>query len=211
MKMSLYLLTILIAFAASNAAFATDFIAPSNCGSVTPTGGASSDLATEGDPPVVEMYLPRWTTGNVPAEVLAIQRDSTSGDWQIYAYAPAGGQYYIQAVYTPFLQTFQTIDMKNGESKYITLARLTNGTPGHPTASSLEVNIGSKYAGGFVEFAASIGASEPFTMQLDQSGKVMVYCLAYNVNGYPVTVYNAEHEFVGTGEIGSTGAITWDQ
>lgn len=211
MKMSLYFIIISAAFAASNIALATDFIAPSNCSSVTPTGGASSDLATEGDPPVVEMYLPRWTTGNVPAEILAIQRDSTSGDWQIYAYAPAGGQYYIQTVYTPFLQTFQTIDMNKGESKYITLARLTNGTSGHPTASSLEVNIGSKYAGGFAEFSASVDDSEPFTMQLDQSGKVMVYCLAYNVNGYPVTVYNAEHEFVGTGEIGSTGTITWDQ
>ncbi|QOL15205.1 hypothetical protein [Dickeya dianthicola] len=190
--------------------FATDFNMPSNCLEYPPpTGGASSDLATDGDPPIVDMYIPFFSVPNVPAEILSFRRGG-DGNWQIAVNAPQTGNYYIQTVYTPFLQTFQQQYLQIGNSNWITLSSPTNGTSGHSTMPSLQATIGQKYANGFVEFSASVESAQPFSMGLDGNGNVTVYCVAFNPNGFPVTVYDADRNFVGTGAMGVSGTIVWD-
>lgn len=186
----------------------TDFIIPEQC-TQGATGAASSDLATAGDPPIVEVSRLFTSTPDKYATVTNIYTDG-SKNWYVEFDAPQYDTYAIKTSYTPFLTTFQSASYYQGPSGKVALA-LPVGTATSRIWEYYNIKLGDALGGAFIEFVPDIVADDPFTMQVDDSGDITVYCYQEIFGGQAVTVYDKNHEFYGTGKIQSDGTIRWDQ
>ncbi|MEB0048255.1 MULTISPECIES: hypothetical protein [unclassified Pseudomonas] len=186
----------------------TDFIIPEQC-TQGATGAASSDLATAGDPPIVEVYRSNTSTPDKYATVTNIYTDG-SKNWYVEFDAPQYDSYAIKASYTPFLTTYQSAYYYQGPSGKVALA-VPVGTAKSRIGEYYNIKLGNALGGAFIEFVPDIVADDPFTMQVNDSGDITVYCYQEVSGGQAVTVYDKDHEFYGTGKIQSDGTIRWDQ
>jgi hypothetical protein len=181
----------------------TDFIVPEQCADGA-TGAASNELATDGDPPIVEVYRNSGLTNDRYATINKITKDGDK-KWYVSFSAPQWDTYTIKTVYTPFLTAWQSGTYYKGPTEDVPLSL----PGGRTTLRSFTVKLGNMLGNAFIEFAPDIVADEPFTMQVDASGNITVYCYTKVFGGQSITVYNEENEFVNTGRINDDGTISW--
>ena len=186
----------------------TDFIIPEQCIQGA-TGAASTDLATGGDPPIVEVSWLFTATSDKYATVTNIYTDD-SKNWYVEFDAPQYDAYAIKTTYTPFLTTFQSAYYYQGPSGKVALA-LPVGSLLSRIWEYYNIKLGSALGDAFIEFVPDTVANDPFTMQVDGNGDITVYCYQEVFGGQAVTVYDKNHELYGTGKIQSDGTIRWDQ
>jgi hypothetical protein len=208
MNRYLALLVVIVLFLSPQVHADTDFVIPEQC-TQGATGAASSDLATGGDPPIVEVYRLFTSTPDKYATVTSIYTDS-SKNWYVEFDAPQYDTYAIKTSYTPFLTTFQAASYYQGPSGKVALA-LPVGTAMSRIGEYYNIKLGAALSDAFIEFAPDIVADDPFTMQVDDSGDITVFCYREVFGGQAVTVYDKNHELYGTGIIQSDGTIRWDQ
>lgn len=195
----------------AHAAYAdTNFNIPPQCMQQA-TGAASKELATDGDPPTVSIYRFGGSQNDEALSILRIQKDQND-DWYVTFTVPRDNVYTIYTEYTPFLVTYQSETFYAGSTTFL-LARPGSTNPQYPTVPYLDVNLGSELPNAYIEFTAENSTVGPLTMQVDANGYIRLYCFTNSLNGQPVTVYDQNHESIGTGLLQSNGTVkpnTWE-
>lgn len=208
MKRYLSLSAVILMLLSSRLYADTDFILPEQC-TQGATGAASSDLATGGDPPIVEVYRAFTFTPDKYATVTNIYSDDNK-HWYVEFDAPQYDSYAIKTSYTPFLTMYQSAYYYQGSSGQVALA-IPESTALSKIWTGYNITLGSALANAYIEFAPDIAADDPFTMQVDGSGNIAVNCYQVTLFGQSVTVYDKNHEFYGTGTVLTDGTVRWNQ
>jgi hypothetical protein len=186
----------------------TNFNIPLQC-TQGATGAASNTLATDGDPPAVNIYRFSGSQDQRTGSILSTYRDEKN-NWFVTFTVPQTDYYTIYTEYTPFLVTYQSEAYYQGQTYQRPLAQ-----PGQIreslTVASFDVNLGSELPNAYIEFTADISTVGPLTMQVDANGLIRLYCYTIEPNGQPITVYDQNYEFVGTGVLNDNGRVTWNK
>jgi hypothetical protein len=136
-------------------------------------------------------------------------------EWGITISPFRGGQagYTIFTSYTPFLTSTTLVSEPGNEpSKNVLLPRAGDVVVGRKTAvyPTYELTIRNKsqsqilpYA--YVDFIPDFVGSSPLTIQADASGKIMLYCVQQNFQGYNITVYDQNHAYLYDGSFAASG------
>lgn len=195
MKFILLISTIIV----TAPAYAVNFNVPDAC-----TDGVTGiDGASDGDMPVL------WVSYNTGAQTktvltsAGVQVDDDKEWSKVVTFPKANTTYLLVSTYSPFLQSYDTIQLGSTS----TLTR-TVGLPapgyinGHGAQlhSSYKITITDEnddpIANGFMEMAPEFPGSGPYLAELDGNGQVTIYCYTSQSLGNPVTIFDSEGQYL---------------
>lgn len=158
---------------------------------------------SEGDDPVVlvadqdhKQWLTRFGLGVVGQNPI---------QWGVIISPFVGGinGYAIYTTYTPFLTSDIYVRDPSSFPSYSVVLPQPGVTSGRPTEvySSWTVTFTDKsgqspvpYA--FVDFIPDYVGSSPLTIQADSAGKITLFCVQENFQGYNFTIYDQNHNYL---------------
>ncbi|WP_233968913.1 hypothetical protein [Pectobacterium polaris] len=204
-----YSAMILLVFISSSASAVPNFVVPGWCSTYGVTDAPSDETATDGDEPVVEVYFtPEDDSGEIAITNIKIYA-TADNVWLVQFEAPYEGHYNINTSYTAFLTTYQSYQvLEKGITGIIPLSLpgSDNNTTHLPRLIINVKNGQITYPKSFIEFLPDYNGADPFTMQADENGQAIVFCIDMNFAIY-VTVYDSNHVYVGSGLLGEDGTI----
>ena len=174
------------------AAAAQTFRYPQNCDEVT---------GDEGDDPVVRMSIDAGEPIYRDYNVISIG-DDTPPQWGIVM-GPydAGKTYNIYATYTPFLTSDTKVTfMEEGSAVYQPLPDPGDTFVGREAIRNswtviIVDNQNRSIPEAYVDFIPEFKGSSPYTMQADESGKIVLRCVQ-DARSYAITVYDKDHKYL---------------
>lgn len=179
------------------AAEAQSFTLPQECAQYGATG-------SEGDDPVVivvDNYVNQWIT----TFTLQLISQQPVIQWGITISPFRGGLsgYNIFTTYTPFLTSDALVQSPSSWSAFNVYLPQPGVSAGRRTAIYGTFNLQIRnqaqttpvpYA--FVDFIPDFVGSSPLTIQADGNGMIALRCVQQNFQGYNITVYDANHQYL---------------
>jgi hypothetical protein len=194
-----------ILFALPGAAAAQGFTLPKECAQIGASGA-------EGDDPValvVDNNAKRYLI--TPVTVVG---NTSPIEWQTSISPFVGGLtgYSIFVTYTPFLTSDVFVRDSGSWGSYAVTLPQPGVTGGRQTAifPTFKLLIRDQaqqnpvpYA--MVDFIPDFAGSSPLTIQADQNGYVMLYCVQQNFQGYNITINDSAGKYLYDGSFKATG------
>lgn len=190
-------------------AHAQSFTLPQECAKYGATG-------SEGDDPVVlvvDNYVNRW----IYHFSLHLVSKTPIIQWGVSISPFRGGTsgYNIFTTYTPFLTSDTLVSSPASKPSYDVFLPQPGVTAGRKTAiyDVFTLTITDKTGktpipNAFVDFIPDFTGSSPLTMQANSSAQIILYCVQQNFQGYNITVYDANHQYLYDGSFPTGSNLT---
>lgn len=197
---------IAILLASPAVAHAQSFTLPKEC-----TNGATG---SEGDDPVVlvaDQYHKQWL---IRFGLQVVSQNPIQWAVSISPFVGGINGYAIYTTYTPFLTSDAYVRDPSNRPSYTVLLPQPGVTAGRATGiySSWTVTFTEKggntpVPNAFVDFIPDFVGSSPLTIQADSQGRITLYCVQENFQGYNFTIYDQNHNYLydGSFAVGKQG------
>lgn len=191
-------------------AFDADFVLPPACIHGTTASGYATETQPEPNPVDRQQPIVTIVYENSMEQIRYVVPEKTGQifpkTWATRFISPEDGDYILLSECTPFLVSYRVIHARSGRMNQYTLA-----TPGYVEVSddytlfARVTGTAKKYANGsfgFIPiFRDDTDGTPEYTVQIDGNGNFYLECFLYADHENSITVYDAEHNYVGEGTL----------